>query len=249
MKAKNNGVITKATTDETYTIIPNSITQSKSLTFDAIGVLTYLLSLPSDWSIVKTNLHKQIHITEYRLDKAFKELIKNNYISTSRKQTQNGWVYTYNVYPVPTETPNNTLEILSKEMEEFKTILEEEITATEQPIKHVDQLPIIENIIELEAAEQATDINTPIYEEFENYINTNVWENDNYYIAEHRITSLTDNYDYSKLEVIRDNFEALRERKQLNWKDYKKIEDKLKWLHHYQQVIIKPEPIKERLPF
>lgn len=153
MKANNTGVITKATTEQNYTIIPNSILQSTELTFDAKGVLSYLLSLPSDWSIVKTILHKQIGITEYRLDKAFKELINNKYIHTIKTSTKTGWVYDYKVFSVPTELNdnrvtdkiftseiipeqqpveeipteiNNTIEILNEEMKNFEEEQEEE---------------------------------------------------------------------------------------------------------------------------
>lgn len=157
MKAKNNGIITKANTEQTYTIIPNSIIQSTELSFDAIGVLTYLLSLPTDWSIVKTNLHKQIKIGEIRLDKAFKELINNKYIHTIKTSTKTGWVYTYNVFPVPTENNkygqidmgqidmgqnDQTSQIVPPMNETPKEETKEEIIIPEQPTKEVEQLPI-----------------------------------------------------------------------------------------------------------
>jgi predicted transcriptional regulator len=231
MKAKNNGVITKANTDESYTIIPNSILQSQTLTFDAKGVLSYLLSLPTDWSIVKSILHEQVGITEYRLNKAFKELVDKNYITTYKKQTQSGWVYTYNVYPTP---------FIKTSTEEKKETIQAEALQAEAPEQK--QIEISNSIETLntemkEFEEQQTTEHEQLFSEFESYINTNTWVNDNYYIADHRIETLTQDYDYDKLVIIKDHFQELRDRKQLVWKDYKKIEDKLKWLHHYQHAV------------
>lgn len=122
-KPNNNGLIKKATTEENYTIVPNTILQFKTLTFDASGLLAYLLSMPKDWSIVKTKLYKQIGISEGRTDKAWSELVDKKYISVEKHSSKGGWFYTYYVQSTPfnetkeevyTEKPIVTEELIEE---------------------------------------------------------------------------------------------------------------------------------------
>jgi len=210
MKAKNNGVITKATTENPYTIIPNSIIQSELLSFDAIGILTYLLSLPTDWSIVKTNLHKKIKISESRLDKAFKELIKHNYIHTIKTSTKTGWVYTYNIFSLPTE-PVNEIELNTKEEMKQETAPEQptapeqatttqETTAPEQPTKEIEP-------------EQPTDPNTELFNRVDDYI---LFKNDGEcYTYDDAIDLLKNHFEYDELRTLYLNFDSYQKRNKL----------------------------------
>lgn len=94
-------MIIKSRHASNYTVIPNDVFKSK-LSFEAIGLLTYFLSLPNDWAIKKTTLHSQLNIGRDKIDRMFKELQEVGYINTVRKINGNG-TYTYDhiVYDKP----------------------------------------------------------------------------------------------------------------------------------------------------
>ena len=53
-----------------YTILPNEVFEQQ-LSMEAIGLLSYFLSLPSDWVIYKSQLHSQLNIGREKLDRMF----------------------------------------------------------------------------------------------------------------------------------------------------------------------------------
>ncbi len=224
-----------------FTVITNTLINDSRLTVVELGLMIKILSNSENYIFNSVYTQQTSGIGKDKYNQSLKKLISLGYISKKAKN-KGGWLWVINETPnIPTELTqissleeseiNDSLETLNNEMIEFNEQPEQD-TKINQP----------------EQSEQTTYDKTMIFEEFENYINTNTWNDDNnYYIAEHRIESLIQDYQYSKLEIIRDNFEELRARKQLNWKDYTKIESKLKWLHHYQQV--KPEQVAETLPF
>lgn len=62
-----------------YTTIPNSTLQDKTLSLEARGLLTYLLSKPGDWHIHKSQLQDEFGIGRNRLDRIFDELMTSGY--------------------------------------------------------------------------------------------------------------------------------------------------------------------------
>jgi len=84
-----------------YTTLPNEIFQS-GLSFEAIGLLAYFLSLPKDWVIYKSQLHSQLNIGREKLDRMFKELQNYGYVITIKKHSSNGQLsYDHVVYDKP----------------------------------------------------------------------------------------------------------------------------------------------------
>jgi DNA-binding transcriptional MocR family regulator len=98
-------IIRKAEHKRDYTCISNEILQRKDMSMRAKGLLVYLLSLPEDWEIHKTELWK--HFTDGRdaVFRAFEELEKNGYIQGKRYRDQEGkFRVQYTVYEEP-QTP------------------------------------------------------------------------------------------------------------------------------------------------
>jgi len=62
-----------------YTTIPNATLQDNTLSLEARGLLTYLLSKPGDWQIHKTQLQAEFNIGRNRLDRIFDELMASGY--------------------------------------------------------------------------------------------------------------------------------------------------------------------------
>lgn len=84
-----------------YTVIPNEVFKL-GLSLEAIGLLSYLLSLPHDWVIYKTNLHEQLNIGKDKLSTAFKSLQDSGYILSVKKHGENGKIeYEHIVYDKP----------------------------------------------------------------------------------------------------------------------------------------------------
>jgi uncharacterized phage protein (TIGR02220 family) len=76
----NTGQIIKSRLTDKFTVISNEISRSKELNLEEKGLLVFLLSLPSDWVLYKSNLHDVLNETEYKISKAFKGLQDKKYI-------------------------------------------------------------------------------------------------------------------------------------------------------------------------
>lgn len=83
-----------------YTVLPNEVFKSK-LSIDAIGLLAYFLSLPSDWVIYKTTLHEQLNISREKLSKMFNELKDAGYLISVEKREGGKISYEHIVYDKP----------------------------------------------------------------------------------------------------------------------------------------------------
>lgn len=95
---------------QNYTVICNDCFQNSSLSMQAIGLLAYLITLPVDWKIYKSELVN--HFTNGRdaINNAFNELIENGYITCEKTRTEKGTfgsnIYTVHEVPIKTNTTN-----------------------------------------------------------------------------------------------------------------------------------------------
>lgn len=108
----NTGQIVKSKTTERFTTLPNELIKSKSLTLDEKGLLSYLLSLPSDWVIYKKNLYDSLIDKPGTIDRAFKALQNKGYIlSVKMHDKESGRFIGWNhiVYDIPAEPDNYRL--------------------------------------------------------------------------------------------------------------------------------------------
>lgn len=84
-----------------FTVIPNDILKA-NISFEAIGLLCYLLSLPHDWVVYKKNIMIDKGIGREKLDRIFKELTDLGYIITVKKiNTVGQFEYEHVVYDKP----------------------------------------------------------------------------------------------------------------------------------------------------
>lgn len=97
-----------------YTPISNSVLQNEDLSFEARGLLSYILSLPEDWIIVKGNIQKNHKGTgTEKFNRIWKELVSNNYIDSEKVRDPEsgvflGWCH------VAYEEPNDSLSDIGK---------------------------------------------------------------------------------------------------------------------------------------
>lgn len=99
----NTGQITKSRSNQRFTVVPNEIFNDKSMSLKAIGLLTYLLSLPDNWVIYKSELENHFSDGETSIRTAFKELQEKGYILSVEIRNEKGHFkgYNHHVYDYP----------------------------------------------------------------------------------------------------------------------------------------------------
>lgn len=107
-------MIVKFTGNKNFAAIPNDLLQSKELTLLEKGMLSYLLSLPSDWKVYKTSLVNLLPDSKITIDKAFKGLQQKGYIHSRKAKNDKGSFKGWNHYisncPISEEMFNREFE-------------------------------------------------------------------------------------------------------------------------------------------
>lgn len=98
---------------ERFTIIDSDFVQKSGLPLEAIGLLTYFISLPPDWKVYTSQISKHFHIGRDRARSILRKLIDAGYVKRERIRTNGkytSYVTYYNDYPefreVSPETEN-----------------------------------------------------------------------------------------------------------------------------------------------
>ena len=75
---------------ENFTIVSNEIFRRDNVSARAKGIYAYIMTLPDDWKLYKSELYK--HFSEGRdaIDRAFKELETLGYIVMEKKKDEKG---------------------------------------------------------------------------------------------------------------------------------------------------------------
>lgn len=99
----NTGQIVKSRSTNKYTAVSNQLIQSKELTFGEKGFLFYLLSLPDDWVLYKSNLHSITNEKKGTIDTLFRGLQEKGYIVSTKVIDEKGHFKGWNhiVYDEP----------------------------------------------------------------------------------------------------------------------------------------------------
>ena len=90
-----------------YTVIDNQSIKNKKLSWKAKGILTYLLSLPTNWDIHLKEIKKHATDGQTSFRSGIKELRKAGYINYIKtKDSEGKFVHEYHVYEKPSVNPN-----------------------------------------------------------------------------------------------------------------------------------------------
>ena len=110
--------IFRTNVEKEYTVIRNSLITDKSLSWEARGILVYLLSKPETWVVRKSDLVAMSPISEYLTTNIIRELERSGYIKRDKHQDDKGrWTWHTWVYdkPIPqnmgggSTIPQNTM--------------------------------------------------------------------------------------------------------------------------------------------
>lgn len=124
----NTGNIKRSKPTSNFTTIPNAILENKTISLKAKGLLIYILRLPPDWIINKTELHKGLKEGRDSVLSAFDELILAGYIHVERLRSAGQFDgFNYEVF----DTPISEKPFTEKPFTDFQ---EMEKPFTENPI-------------------------------------------------------------------------------------------------------------------
>ena len=96
--------IFKARATQNFTTLDNTTIQDKSLTFEASGLLHFMLSLPEDWAIKKSWLEEQkLRCGRDKLTRMLNELQEQGYVVKRTVHGKDGKItgIDWLVYPTP----------------------------------------------------------------------------------------------------------------------------------------------------
>jgi hypothetical protein len=96
-------MIRKGKYKENYAVIPNSLAQHRGMSFEARGMLLYLLSKPGEWIVQETDLKREAEIGTHRVRRIIRELIEIGYLQKARRRKDDGtyMAVEYEVFPKP----------------------------------------------------------------------------------------------------------------------------------------------------
>ena len=126
-------IIKKKEHKNNYTCVSNEILQRKDLSMQAKGLLVYLLSLPEDWELHKSEVWKHFSNGRDAVYRAFEELERKGYIQGKKFRDEKGRIqYQYTVYEEPI-TPQYYPELKNRHGK-TDTVFQEVINTYKQSI-------------------------------------------------------------------------------------------------------------------
>ncbi len=142
-------MIIRRKVNSNYTVVPNAPVNDERLTFEGLGLLTYLLSRPDHWRVHLNQLRARGHVGKDKIQSLVRELISCGYVLRlhQRDQITNRFKYhEYVVYDEPQSQSNG--QRLSE-----ASVGEELETNDPQPGKPQPEKPAPENAAALVSTE------------------------------------------------------------------------------------------------
>lgn len=127
-------MIVKPTTKDNFTIIPNNYIREKGLSLQAIGLCTYILSLPKQWKVNIDFLCKELNVSKNTVYKYLKELIQSGVLVKTQVKDESGKYDQEGIYlfqDADLQCENYTQKNYTETTEPFPKICETEKVAKE----------------------------------------------------------------------------------------------------------------------
>lgn len=97
----NEMAIIKTPKERDYVAVSNALANDERLSFEARGVLLYLLSKPADWEIQFVDVEKQGKIGREKRQRIFAELEKYGYFERIERRSAGKFDYDYQLHETP----------------------------------------------------------------------------------------------------------------------------------------------------
>lgn len=112
-------MIIRSKKNKNFSVISNVIFRDKNISARAKGIFAYIMTLPDDWKLYKSELYTHFSEGEKAIDTAFKELEEFGYITKEKYRNKNnqfvGWNYTIiEISPITATIPETPISDLSE---------------------------------------------------------------------------------------------------------------------------------------
>lgn len=102
-----------------YTCVCNHAIRNKKLSFKAKGLFVYLLSLPNDWELYKSELIEHSKDKRTSIESAIKELVENGYLKIIRDKSGKSTSLCFYLVENPQRSDENQHKICSKQSSDY----------------------------------------------------------------------------------------------------------------------------------
>ena len=127
--------IFRRTQEDKFTIIPNALIRDTRLSWEARGLLMYLLSQKPDWTVRKTDLERQSQANDFVVSRILKELEEARYIYREQVNDEDSGRFEWVTYvfdsPIPQSSTDGKMHHIISTNKQEKTNTEK---ATKQDV-------------------------------------------------------------------------------------------------------------------
>lgn len=196
----------KTKKEKNYTVLDNTFIKDERLSWKAKGLMTYLLSLPDDWTIHLSEIEKHATDGKSALRSAINELKELGYLKAEQKRENNRFAEM--VYII-IENPDSLLT----DFQQTENLQTEKLNSENQTLQNTNDDKVLN--------EQSTNNNIPKtkkhkYGTFQNVL-----------LSDKELEELNEELGTEKAKAVIDNFSELKEMKGYKYKsDYLAIK---KW--------------------
>ena len=190
----------KTKKEKNYTVLDNTFIKDTRLSWKAKGLMTYLLSLPDDWTIHLSEIEKHATDGKSALRSAINELKELGYLKAEQKRENNRFAEM--VYII-IENPDFPLT----DFQQTENLQTEKQFTENQPLQNTNNDKVLN--------EQSTNNNIPKEKKHKNGIYQNVL------LTDSELMKLCEELGPDKAKAVIDNFSELKEMKGYKYKsDY-----------------------------
>ena len=195
----------KTKKEKNYTVLDNTFIKDTRLSWKAKGLMTYLLSLPDDWTIHLSEIEKHASDGKSALRSAINELKEFGYLKAEQKRENNRFAEM--VYII-IENPDFPLT----DFQQTENLQTENLNSENQTLQNTNNDKVLNK--------QSTDNNIPKEKKHKNGTYQNVL------LSASELKKLCDTLGPDKAEAVIDNFSELKEMKGYKYKsDYLAIKN------------------------
>ena len=198
----------KTKKEKNYTVLDNTFIKDTRLSWKAKGLMTYLLSLPDDWTIHLSEIEKHATDGKSALRSAINELKDLGYLKAEQKRENNKFAeMVYIIIENPAE------DFPLTDFQQTENLQTEKLNSENQTLQNTNDNKVLN--------EQSTDNNIPKEKKHKNGTYQNVL------LSDSDLKKLCDELGPEKAKAVIDNFSELKEMKGYKYKnDYLAIK---KW--------------------
>lgn len=80
-----------------FTPLSNNLLQNPKVSLEVKGLISFILSLPEDWIIYKSQIQRALEMGDTKFDRIWKEAVDAGFIKVTKSREQGRFIYDYEV--------------------------------------------------------------------------------------------------------------------------------------------------------